>query len=72
MKLAAYLASINTTPAAFAAELGTSRQNVSRWCAGVTPRRREMLMLLAKTEGKVTPNDFMLGPIAKPSEGRAA
>lgn len=72
MTLASYLKSMGLTQAAFAAQIGTSRQNVSRWCEGVIPRRADMLRLLAITEGKVTPNDFALAPIAKPQPERAA
>lgn len=78
MKLAAYLSSTGKTRAAFAAELETSRQNVTRWCEGVTPRRKDMLRILAATEGKVTALDFLLQAPAKtaakptPSEERAA
>jgi len=72
MKLAAYLSTHRISIPAFAAKLGTSRQNVDRWCKGVTPRRNDMVRILAETQGQVTPNDFVLGPIAKPSEGRAA
>ena len=72
MKLAAYLSSIGMSRSAFATKLGTSRQNVTRWCEGVTPRRDDMLRLLAETEGKVTPNDFVLGHRAKPQPERMA
>ncbi len=72
MKLAAYLSSIGKSRSAFAAELETSRQNVTRWCEGVTPRRKDMLRILAATEGKVTALDFLLQspskPLAKPSD----
>jgi DNA-binding transcriptional regulator YdaS (Cro superfamily) len=66
MKLSAYLSSVGKSRSAFAAELETSRQNVARWCEGVTPRRQDMLRILAATEGKVTANDFMLAPAIKP------
>lgn len=72
MTLASYLKSLGLTQAAFAAQLGTSRQNVSRWCEGVTPRRADMLRLLAATEGKVTPNDFAFAPITKSQPERMA
>lgn len=67
MKLAAYLSSVGKTRSTFAAELETSRQNVARWCEGVTPRRRDMLRILAATEGKVTALDFLLQSPAKPA-----
>lgn len=73
MKLAAYLSEAGISVQAFAAKLGTSRQNVDRWCKGVTPRRNDLMRILAETEGKVTPNDFIFAPIAKPqSQGAAA
>jgi transcriptional regulator with XRE-family HTH domain len=76
MKLSAYLSSLGMSRAAFAAKVGTSRQNVSRWCEGVTPRRDDMIRVLAETEGKVTPNDFAFSPRspeppAKPQEAVA-
>lgn len=73
MKLATYLSQVDMSVPAFAAKLGTSRQNVDRWCKGVTPRRNDLMRILAETEGKVTPNDFVFTPppVAK-QEGVAA
>ena len=60
MELKAYLTSEGLTPSAFAERIKTSRQNVSRWCAGVMPRRRDIIRILSATGGKVTPTDFAL------------
>lgn len=67
MKLATYLSQNGIGIRAFALKLGTSRQNVDRWCKGVTPRRKDLMRILAETEGAVTPNDFVFAPIAKPA-----
>lgn len=76
MKLAAYLKQAGKTRSAFAAELGTSRQNVARWCDGVTPRREDMLLILGATGGQVTAHDFLLTGRTKArplqNEGKAA
>lgn len=72
MKLATYLSQNGIGVRAFALKLGTSRQNVDRWCKGVTPRRKDQLRILAETGGAVTPNDFVFAPIAKPQPERAA
>lgn len=72
MKLAAYLSQAGMSRAAFAAKIGTSRQNVARWCEGVTPRRDDLMRILAETEGQVAPNDFIFAPIAKPQPERMA
>lgn len=72
MKLATYLSQTGISVPAFAAKLGTSRQNVDRWCKGVTPRRNDLMRILAETEGQVTPNDFIFAPIAKPQPERLA
>lgn len=75
MELRAYLSSVNETPSAFAVRVGTSRQNVSRWCSGVMPRRRDIVRILSATGGKVTPTDFALAvprPAGKNSSPQVA
>ncbi len=76
MELAAYLSAKGETPSSFAVKLETSRQNVSRWCDGVMPRKPDLAKIMAATNGAVTPMDFAF---AKPktvpapkSEERAA
>lgn len=68
MDLSAYLKGAGLSRAAFAARLKTSRQNVSRWCDGVVPRRDDIVKIMAETGGAVTPNDFAF---AKPKPAPA-
>lgn len=58
MDLSAYLNAKGETASSFAAKLETSRQNVSRWCDGVMPRKPDLAKIMAATNGAVTPMDF--------------
>jgi transcriptional regulator with XRE-family HTH domain len=60
MTLAEYLKSTGERPAQFAARIGVSRQNVSRWVAGKNlPRVAEIKRIVEATDGKVDGNSFL-------------
>lgn len=67
MELSAYLKAKGQSRSSFAADLKTSRQNVSRWCEGVMPRRDDIAKIMAATDGAVTPMDFAF---AKPRQAK--
>ncbi len=58
MRLADYLAETGLTQPEFAARLGVSQSTVSRWCAGIPPRRRHLDKLRKETGGKITLASF--------------
>lgn len=70
MDLSAYLKANDISRAAFAVKLRTSRQNVSRWCEGVMPRRDDIVKIMAETKGAVTPTDFAFAKPKKPTPAK--
>ena len=74
MKLETYLSKTQKTPAAFAIELGkSSASGVMKWLRMErTPRPHEMRRIFDVTNGKVTPNDFILRQPAAPKAERVA
>ncbi len=70
MDLSAYLKTHNISRATFAATLRTSRQNVSRWCEGVMPRREDIVKIMAETKGEVTPTDFAFAKPVRPAKSK--
>lgn len=59
MTLSEYLTQNQIKPAAFARQIGTSRQSIHRWTVGLSrPRAQEMRRIAEATGGKVTANDF--------------
>ncbi|MBB2959883.1 helix-turn-helix transcriptional regulator [Methylobacterium sp. R2-1] len=78
MRLADYLHQAEIKPSAFAERLGVTRQTLWRYMSG--DRRPEWDVLeriRAETDGQVTPNDFLDGPVEAasgpaPNEPRSA
>jgi len=60
MKLTDFIEENSTTRAAFARQIGTSRQAVNRYCAGDRfPTKKIMTRIWEQTHGHVTADDFM-------------
>lgn len=60
MDLRAYLDTSGLDEAAFAAQLEVTKEAVRLWLTGErTPRPRMMRRIAEKTDGRVTPNDFI-------------
>lgn len=60
MNLAQYLAETNKRPSSFAAECGVPASTITRLIRGErSPGLALMSTIKAKTDGKVTPDDFM-------------
>lgn len=60
MKLSDWFIKTNKQKRAFAAEIGVTPQMISAYCKGdIWPSRKRMELIAEKTEGDVTPNDFL-------------
>ena len=60
MKLGTYLSTAKVTPAQIASKIGVSEKAVVHWVAGNrTPRPKQMVKIIAATNGAVTANDFL-------------
>jgi DNA-binding transcriptional regulator YdaS (Cro superfamily) len=71
MKLSDYLSSRSLTDQAFADVVGVNRTTVTRWRNGRMPDPHQMALIADKTEGDVTPNDFVL-PQSSPAPEKAS
>ena len=67
MQLKEYLKSNNYTQMSFIQEIETQRNvripqgTLAKWITGVRiPRKKEMILLVEVTNGKVQPNDFYI------------
>lgn len=67
MQLKEYLKSKNYTQMSFIQEIETQRNvripqgTLAKWITGVRiPRKKEMILLVEVTDGKVQPNDFYM------------
>jgi|TARA_R100000482_G_C4993503_1_gene88398 hypothetical protein len=67
MQLKEYLKSNNYTQMSFIQEIETQRNvripqgTLAKWITGVRiPRKKEMILLVEVTNGKVQPNDFYM------------
>ena len=67
MQLKEYLKSKNYTQMSFIQEIETQRNvripqgTLAKWITGVRiPRKKEMILLVEVTNGKVQPNDFYM------------
>lgn len=67
MQLKEYLKSKNYTQMSFIQEIETQRNvripqgTLAKWITGVRiPRKKEMILLVDVTDGKVQPNDFYM------------
>jgi|TARA_R100000231_G_C5316415_1_gene162058 hypothetical protein len=67
MQLKEYLKSNNYTQMSFIQEIETQRNvripqgTLAKWITGVRiPRKKEMILLVEVTDGKVQPNDFYM------------
>ena len=60
MKLSDYLSYHDLTDQAFADRVGVDRSTVTRWRNGRMPEPQQMGLIAERTNGDVTPNDFIL------------
>ena len=67
MQLKEYLKTNNYTQMSFIQEIETQRNvripqgTLAKWIRGIRiPRKKEMILLVEVTEGKVQPNDFYM------------
>lgn len=67
MKLAEYMSTNNLSPEAMASLIGeVTASGVKKWVYGErTPRPDQMRRIAEATDGKVTPNDFVLSEAAE-------
>jgi predicted transcriptional regulator len=59
MTLREYLSKNGLTESAFAEMVKVSQAAVNRYCNGRMPQHKVLKVIVKKTEGKVTANDFM-------------